>query len=79
MEQSRIEKLERDYMFARIMKEVYCLLFWGVFLCGLFVIPNVRESERNKAIEAGVAEWTVDSKTGVKLFQYRPSREPEAK
>ena len=50
----------------------------GLFFCAagplfLFIFILFAESRnkvRNEAIEAGVAEWTIDSKTGKKSFEW---------
>ena len=49
-----------------------------VVLIGLVINPYTRRYQRDKAIEAGVAEWIIDSKTGETTFRYITKAEKEA-
>lgn len=52
--------------------------FFGL-ACGLLVGLSMlfvgciiaSDTQKEKAIQAGVAEWTIDAKTGIKEFKYK--------
>lgn len=58
----------------------------GVFIGSLMgtiitlILGDFAIDEKNRAIEAGVAEWRIDAKTGVRSFQYlTPAKPVESK
>jgi len=59
---------------ATIMTEIVIAAFIGGFFLGSFVLSMVAEngiaSMQKEAIEAGVAKWSIDEKTGKSSFIY---------
>lgn len=45
-------------------------IIWGFALGGLITISAMRSARHKDAIEARVAEWRIDPKTGEKTFHY---------
>lgn len=59
---------------------IFCLviaIIWFSLLSAILTQEATRDAMRDTAIEDGVAEWTIDAKTGARQFKWKMPIEKE--